>query len=339
MKKTILALALTTISLGAFAQAGTLKLEGQSNELGDTVTILTRTTFKNPAKVVAKNGKFSTEVKLDKIEGVAIMWQGKTANDRGQRFAVLGVPGEKAVLTTEGTHYYISGSKFYKESDALDRATENMQEASQVTDYLLNYLKQNPKSEAPVRLLSSLDYDGLVKVTDALSPEVRNGRFKSYIDMRVTLAKKQHDADEAAAKKQAAGIVAPDFTLNDLNGKPLSLSSLRGKYVLLDFWGSWCIWCIKGMPQMKEYYNKYKGKFEIVGVDCNDTDAKWHEAVKKYELPWLHVYNPRDSKLLDDYGIQGFPTKILIGPDGKIVKTIVGEDPAFYTFLDETFGK
>ena len=131
---------------------------------------------------------------------------------------------------------------------------------------------------------------------------------------------------------------APDFTLNDLSGKPLTLSSLRGKYVILDFWGSWCVWCIKGIPQMKEYYQKYAGKFEILGIDCNDPEEKWKAAVEKYELPWLQVYNPRDSKVLEQYEIQGFPTKIIVGPDGKIVKTIIGEDPAFYTFLDELFG-
>ena len=146
-------------------------------------------------------------------------------------------------------------------------------------------------------------------------------------------------AAEASPETEPTGdIIAPDFTLNDFNGKPLSLSSLRGKYVILDFWGSWCGWCIKGIPQMKEYYQKYAGKFEILGIDCNDPEEKWKAAVEKYELPWLHVYNPRgESKVLEQYEIQGFPTKIIVGPDGKIVKTIIGEDPAFYTFLDELF--
>lgn len=138
-------------------------------------------------------------------------------------------------------------------------------------------------------------------------------------------------------KAQEEACVAPDFTLIDINGKPLSLSSLRGKCVVIDFWGSWCGWCIKGMPKMKEYYEKYKGKFEILGVDCNDTEEKWKAAVAKHELPWLHVYNPRGSA--DDvcakYAIQGFPTKIIVGADGKIVKTIIGEDPQFYTILDD----
>lgn len=132
---------------------------------------------------------------------------------------------------------------------------------------------------------------------------------------------------------------APDFTLNDLDGRPLSLKSLRGKYVVLDFWGSWCGWCIKGIPAMKEYYEKYKGKFEILGIDCNDPEDKWKAAVEKYQLPWLHVYNPRSSSVLSDYAIQGFPTKVIVAPDGSIVKTIIGEDPAFYTLLDELFGK
>ena len=143
--------------------------------------------------------------------------------------------------------------------------------------------------------------------------------------------------DSSLQTTDSSSDLAPDFTLNDLNGKPLTLSSLRGKHVILDFWGSWCVWCIKGFPQMKEYYQKYAGKFEILGIDCNDPEAKWKAAVEKYELPWLHVYCPRDSKVLDMYEIQGFPTKIIVGPDGKIVKTIIGEDPAFYTFLDELF--
>lgn len=90
---------------------------------------------------------------------------------------------------------------------------------------------------------------------------------------------------------------------------------------------------------MKEYYEKYKGKFEIVGIDCNDTQEKWKAAVEKHQLPWLHVYNSKDDNVNVAYAIEGYPTKILIDPQGKINKVIVGEDPAFYTYLDELFGK
>ena len=128
---------------------------------------------------------------------------------------------------------------------------------------------------------------------------------------------------------------APDFTLNDTKGKPLALSSLRGKYVVLDFWGSWCKWCIKGFPMMKEYYEKHQGKFEILGIDCGDSEEEWLTAVDNYQLPWLNVYNPSNSELPDIYGVEGFPTKVIINPDGKVLKTIVGEDAAFYTLLDQ----
>ena len=147
----------------------------------------------------------------------------------------------------------------------------------------------------------------------------------------------QVQTEDSNAEEQELTGQAPDFTLNDINGNPLSLSSLKGKYVVLDFWGSWCGWCIKGIPSMKEYYAKYAGKFEILGIDCNDSPEKWKEAVAQYELPWLHVYCDEASTVLADYQIQGFPTKIVVGPDGNIVKTIIGEDPAFYEFLDELF--
>lgn len=144
-----------------------------------------------------------------------------------------------------------------------------------------------------------------------------------------------------AETEQATEDLAPDFELPDLQGNPLKLSSLRGKYVVLDFWGSWCIWCIRGIPQMKEAYAKYKDKMEILGVDCRDAEPKWKAAVDEYQLPWLQVRCPDDKlqTLASQYNIEGFPTKVIIDPEGKLVKVVVGEDPAFYTFLDELFAK
>ena len=209
---------------------------------------------------------------------------------------------------------------------------------------LVDYAKNNPKNEAIVPFLQIQlgDAEMYKEAFASLDASVREGRMKVFYDNWLQDQEKQAKRAERnaeAAKKQEAGLVAPAFTLNDINGKPLSLESLRGKYVVLDFWGSWCVWCIKGFPKMKEYYAKYQGKFEILGIDCRDTEDDWKAAVKKHEVPWLHVYSPDDANLQEDYGITGYPTKIIVGPDGKIVKSIVGEDPAFYTLLDELFGK
>lgn len=88
------------------------------------------------------------------------------------------------------------------------------------------------------------------------------------------------------------------------------------------------------MPDMKEAYAKYKGKLEIVGIACRDSEEKWHAATAKYELPWISVLNPADNDLIKLYGIRGFPTKIVLSPKGVIERIFLGEDPEFYTYLD-----
>ncbi len=153
----------------------------------------------------------------------------------------------------------------------------------------------------------------------------------------VAPAENAQNTEAAAAEDEAD--MAPDFELPNLQGATTKLSSLRGKYVVIDFWGSWCIWCIKGFPQLKSYYTKYKDKMEILGVDCRDSEDKWRAAVDEYQLPWPQVYcdDANLRKLGSKYGVQGFPTKVLVDPNGKIVKTSIGEDPSFYTFLDSIF--
>ena len=156
-----------------------------------------------------------------------------------------------------------------------------------------------------------------------------------------TQSTKSSENTEAAenTEMEADDNMAPDFELPNLQGSTTKLSSLRGKYVVLDFWGSWCIWCIRGIPHMKEAYSKYKDKMEILGVDCRDTEEKWKAAVEEHQLPWMQVRCP-DAQLqsiASQYNIEGFPTKVIIDPNGKLVKTVVGEDPEFYTFLDQLF--
>lgn len=143
-----------------------------------------------------------------------------------------------------------------------------------------------------------------------------------------------------AEAKIVAGSPAPDFTLKTADDKNFTLSSLRGKYVVLDFWGSWCGWCIKGIPKMKRYYDRYKSKLEIVGIDCNDTPERWLAAVEEHRLPWINVRNPKDVPAAEDisveYAVSGYPTKVIIGPDGLIIGKYAGEGPDFYEALHKT---
>ena len=134
-------------------------------------------------------------------------------------------------------------------------------------------------------------------------------------------------------------VEAPGFALKDLVGKEISLSDFRGKWVILDFWGSWCIWCIRGIPELKEAYEKYNGKLEIIGIDCKESEEAWRAGVQKYQLNWVNLYNPEGSSLLAEYGVKGFPTKVIVDPEGKIRNITVGHNPEFYTVLSDLLGE
>ncbi len=169
-----------------------------------------------------------------------------------------------------------------------------------------------------------------------LTERARNGVMASLAQIIADRQKARAEQAKAAGKIQP-GVEAPDFTLNDIDGNPLTLSSLRGKYVVLDFWGSWCGWCIKASPEKKESNAKYKDNVEYLGIDCNDTEQKWKDAVEKNELPWLHVRNADAEDVTKLYVIQGYPTKIVVDPEGKIAHIIVGESPEFYSCLNKLF--
>lgn len=371
----IASIALLAFAAGAMAQqSDELRVKFNNASFGNSLVALYAD--KHDTITAKKAGKYDFTIKL--TEPTKLFLKPLAEDAKGWGFSIVAVPGN--TLEVKLTNKYedgwttISGTGFYKNYNEVDTlmyfakkpmttiltqlqsriAAGEKQEAVlaelqpkyreayvNMENRYMKYINEHPSSETATLLIPELgDLNTIRQAVDILTPEVRNGRMRPIFMAPILEAEARAKAEAEAAKKQAAGVDAPDFTLNDINGNPLRLSDLRGKYVLLDFWGSWCVWCIKGMPKMKEYYAKYAGKYEILGIDCNDPEDKWKAAVEKHELPWLHVYCPRDKMgILQEYGIQGFPTKILIDPEGKIDKTIVGEDPAFYDYLDEKFGK
>lgn len=321
--------------------------------------------------VEVKKGKFNFTTKTNSVVRAQIV---RGEGEKAKYVTVVAVPGEKMKLSIKGDEYFYDGSKVYKEcgkadagvtpyykdlvsyydqalariqtlpedqqQDAVSKANDTIRIKQQAFQDATKKYAEDHKTEEGA-MLYLVNYLNVEQVYEEMVPELKNGRvgeyYKKQIDYTVKVREERakREAEEQAKLDAMKGKPAKDFTLNDLNGNPLSLSSLRGKYVVLDFWGSWCGWCIKGIPDMKKYYEKYAGKFEILGIDCNDTEQAWKDAVAKYELPWKHVYNPRTSTVLTDYAIQGFPTKIIIDPEGNLNKIIVGEDPAFYDYLDE----
>jgi thiol-disulfide isomerase/thioredoxin len=144
----------------------------------------------------------------------------------------------------------------------------------------------------------------------------------------------------ALMEKTAEGNLAPDIVLNDPFGKTVSLSSLRGKIVLVDFWASWCAPCRKENPKNVALYQKYKNSgFEIFGVSLDDNRDSWINAISKDQLLWTHGSDLQkwNSPIVSLYNIDAIPFTILVDKEGKIIsKKLVGKDLELK--LKEVFG-
>ncbi len=141
-------------------------------------------------------------------------------------------------------------------------------------------------------------------------------------DVRVTDDYKKLAERAETLKRVAIGEPAVDFTLNDPDGNPIALSSFRGKYLLVDFWASWCKPCRMENPNVVKTYNDYKDKgFEILGVSFDEDKTKWVDAIEADHLTWSQVSDLKGwkSKAAGLYAVNSIPHTVLIDPDGIII--------------------
>ncbi|MDE6717085.1 MAG: TlpA family protein disulfide reductase [Muribaculaceae bacterium] len=272
---------------------------------------------------------------------------------------VYTMPGETLMVdiaSMEPLVYTVSGSQLMEEISHLDSLgneikreyfsiarSENPDEtrmaqlAARYDLIFADYISDHPESPAVIYALLQLDGQGYLDMYEKVAAvNVGNPLYPLAVNKK-NRVEKSIEAEKRMEALQSDHVDAPAFTLKNPEGKDVSLSEFKGKWVILDFWGSWCPWCIKGFPALKEAYAKYAGKLEIIGVDCRDSEQSWRAALKRYDLPWVQVYNgePGADRLYDEYGVQGFPTKVIVSPAGKIVNITVGEDPTFFSKLSE----
>lgn len=129
----------------------------------------------------------------------------------------------------------------------------------------------------------------------------------------------------AQANKLKPGMPVPTIAYNDPNGKPVSITSYKGKYLLIDFWASWCGPCRQAIPEVQKLYNKYKEKgFDVLSVSIDTDEKAWRKAMVEEEMPWKQTLSPDKNKTMKDFLFSGIPTLYLIDKEGKIVKSFTG---------------
>lgn len=272
---------------------------------------------------------------------------------------VTGKAGELAKSTLEGNgikewNYYRNFSKPYEEKASIAR--DKMVNREQLTEEdiaamnlaktkdreaMIETIKTRPDSPLSGFLLSTYftaqsDY--------SIGKELYNGLGEKGKQSPYAIQYKA-SLEQQGKLEGSKGNPAAAFTLTDKDGKNISLSDYKGKYVVLDFWGSWCGPCRRSHPHLVEMYNKYKDKnFDMIGLANEKTDnpEKWLDAIKVDGLIWKQANlktNEEGQSVLKNYNVKAFPTKILVDPNGNIVSFYVGDTKDIDDKLKEIFGE
>lgn len=337
----------------------TFKINGTvSDEISDTAyyVYIGDTAFNIDVKVapvdtiIVKDKKFSYSSTLKEPRLIWLQAIFKSGEVCGAYVDFVLVPGETANLKVCNGYFELDGTPFYQQWHTLDTMSQNFQkkfsakadslralpELSQETvnafneeyslslDKMRSYVMEHKNEEGTLFYSTMVGMIPVSQLISGMKDEVRNGKFKSFIDMTLAKEEAAKKAEEQAAEalaKTSEGAMFVDFSA-EYDGKTQKLSDYvgKGKYVLVDFWASWCGPCRREIPNLIDVYNKYKGsKFEVIGVATWDEPDDTKAAIAELNIPYPQIMNAQEAGSAA-YGIRGIPEIILFAPDGKIVK-------------------